>query len=75
MIDWRQRAGTTFAPERAPVTAEGGRAVTNQPLASATAVLAGGMAAVLFERAPMRNGGGQARKEASFWPDPRRARS
>ncbi|WP_421994298.1 gamma-glutamyltransferase [Roseococcus sp.] len=37
MTDWRQRAGTTFTPEKAPVTAEGGMAVTNHPLASAAA--------------------------------------
>ncbi|WP_426959538.1 gamma-glutamyltransferase [Muricoccus radiodurans] len=37
MQDWRQRAGTLFTPEKAPVTAEGGMAVTNHPLASAAA--------------------------------------
>lgn len=44
MSDWRQRAGTTFTPEKAPVTAEGGMAVTNHPLASAAAaeIIAGG---------------------------------
>ncbi|HEY8613391.1 MAG TPA: gamma-glutamyltransferase family protein, partial [Roseomonas sp.] len=34
---WRRHAGTTFTPEKAPVTAEGGMAVTNHPLASAAA--------------------------------------
>lgn len=35
---WRSRAGTLFTPEKTPVTAQGGMAVTNHPLASAVAV-------------------------------------
>ena len=37
MADWRGRAGAPFTTEKAPVTAEGGMAVTNHPLASAAA--------------------------------------
>jgi gamma-glutamyltranspeptidase/glutathione hydrolase len=37
MINWRMRAGAPFTTEKAPVTAEGGMAVTNHPLASAAA--------------------------------------
>ncbi|WP_458097901.1 gamma-glutamyltransferase [Roseomonas sp. WA12] len=37
MEDWRRRAGAPFTTEKAPVTAEGGMAVTNHPLASAAA--------------------------------------
>jgi gamma-glutamyltranspeptidase/glutathione hydrolase len=37
MTDWRLRAGARFSTEKAPVTAEGGMAVTNHPLASAAA--------------------------------------
>jgi gamma-glutamyltranspeptidase/glutathione hydrolase len=37
MTDWRLRAGVRFSTEKAPVTAEGGMAVTNHPLASAAA--------------------------------------
>lgn len=37
MGDWRHSAGTDFATEKTPVTAEGGVAVTNHPLASAAA--------------------------------------
>ncbi len=37
MAGWRACAGAPFTPEKAPVTAEGGMAVTNHPLASAAA--------------------------------------
>ncbi|ONG48216.1 gamma-glutamyltransferase [Pseudoroseomonas deserti] len=36
--NWRARAGTPFACEKTPVTAERGMAVTNHPLASAAAM-------------------------------------
>ncbi|WP_159997264.1 gamma-glutamyltransferase [Roseomonas sp. 18066] len=36
--DWRARAGSPFACEKTPVTAERGMAVTNHPLASAAAM-------------------------------------
>lgn len=35
---WRQLAGTSFSPEKTPVTARRGMAVTNHPLASAAAM-------------------------------------
>ena len=37
MTDWRARTGAPFVTEKAPVTAQGGMAVTNHPLASAAA--------------------------------------